>query len=184
MVLTITFYCVILKQNLFGGVAMAEPPVLKDWQKLVQQRLDKAAYAENDILEIMYMCQDYLGQIQPIVQWLGQQEGFVRQMHRIFSDMYSTMFGKQIPPRPTEAPVTEVILDTPELRKQAIRDVALSLTKPGDDVSDEAVLEELKRRGMRIEAANPTAAISTILNGFKPQFEKVQGKRGIFKRKQ
>ena len=77
-----------------------------------------------------------------------------------------------------------MILDTPEHRKQAIRDVALSLTKPGDDVSDEAVLEELKRRGMRIEAANPTAAISTILNGFKPEFEKVQGKRGIFKRKQ
>ena len=59
---------------------------------------------------------------------------------------------------------------------------ALSMTEPGDDVSDEAVLEELKRRGMKIDAANPTATISTILHGFKSQFEKVQGTRGVFKR--
>ena len=129
----------------------------------------------------MYTCQDYLGEIQPIGQWVGQQQGFVRQMHRIFSDMYFTMFGKQPPPRPTEAPITEVLLDTPERRKQAIREVALSI---GDDISDEAVFEELKRRGMKIDAANPTATISTILNGFKPQFEKVQGKRGVFRRQE
>jgi hypothetical protein len=51
-------------------------------------------------------------------------------------------------------------------------------------VSDEAVLEELKRRGMKIDASNPTATISTVLHGFKPQFEKVQGKRGVFTRQQ
>jgi len=62
--------------------------------------------------------------------------------------------------------------------------VALSITKLGDNVSDEAVLEELKHRGIKIDAANPTAVISTILHGFKPQFEKVQGKRGIFRRQQ
>jgi hypothetical protein len=77
-----------------------------------------------------------------------------------------------------------VLLDTPERRKQAIREVALSITKPGDDVSDEAVLEELRRRWMRINAPNPTAIISTILRGFKPQFEKVLGKRGVFRRQQ
>ena len=163
---------------------MTEPPVLKEWKTLVQEQLNRAAYAEADILEIIYMCQDYIGEIQPIGQWVGQQQGFVTQMHRIFSDMYFTMFGKQPPPRPTEAPITEVLLDTAELRKQAIREVALSITKPGDDVSDEAVLEELKRRGMKIDAANATATISTILNGFKPQFEKVQGKRGVFRRQQ
>jgi hypothetical protein len=163
---------------------MAELPKLKEWQEQLQQQLKMKTHAEADILDIIRTCEEYISEIQPIGRWVGQQEGFVMQMHRLFSDMYFTMFNKQPPPRPTEAPVKEVILDTPEHRKQAIRDVALSLTKPGDDVSDEAVLEELKRRGMRIEAANPTAAISTILNGFKPQFEKVQGKRGIFKRKQ
>ena len=163
---------------------MTEPPVLKDWKTLVEKQLNKATYAEADILKIMYMCQDYVGEIQPIGQWLGQQEGFVRQMYRIFSEMYSTMYGKQPPPRPTESPITEVHLDTPEDRKQAIRDVALSITKPGDNVSDEAVLEELEHRGMKIDTGNPTATISTILHGFKPQFEKVQGKRGVFRRQQ
>jgi hypothetical protein len=130
------------------------------------------------------MCQDYLGEMQPINQWLGQQQGFVTQMNRIFSDMYLTMYGRQPPPRPTEAPIAEVLLDTPEHRRQAIREAALSITKPGDEVSDEAVLEELKRRGMKLAANNPTATISTILRGFKPQFEKVQGKMGVFRRQQ
>ena len=98
--------------------------------------------------------------------------------------MYVTMFGEQPPPRPEEAPIIEVLLDTPEPRKQAIREVALSITNPGDDVSDETVLEELKRRGMKIDTANPTATISTILNGFKPQFKKIQDKRGVFRRQQ
>ena len=163
---------------------MAETPVLKDWKTLVDEHLNKAAYTEADILKITYMCQDYLGEIQPIGQWIGQQQGFVTQMHRIFTDMYFTMFGKEPPPRPEEASITEVLLDTPESRKQAIREVALSITKPGDEVSDEAVLEELKRRGMKIDLVNPTATISTILNGYKPQFEKVQGKRGLFRRQQ
>ena len=163
---------------------MAELPVLKDWKTLLEDHLNEAAYAEADILKIMYMCQDYLGEIQPISQWLGQQQAFVGQMQRLFSEMYFTRFGEQPPPRPTEAPITEVLLDTPKGRKQAIREAALSITKPGDEVSDEAVFEELRRRGMKIDAFNPTATISTILNGFKPQFEKVQGKRGVFRRQQ
>jgi len=163
---------------------MAEIPVLKNWKTLVEDHLNKAAYAEADILKIIYMCQDYLGEIQPIGQWIGQQEGFVRQMHHIFGDMYFTMFGKQPPPRPAETPIPEILLDTPERRKQAIREMALSITKLGNEVSDEVVLEELKRRGMKMNLVNPTATISTILGGFKPQFEKVQGRRGIFRRKQ
>jgi hypothetical protein len=163
---------------------MAGLPELRDWKTLIEEQLNKAAYTEEDILNIMYMCQNYLGEIQPIGQWVGQQQGFVTQMYRIFNEMYFTMFGKQAPPRTTEAPIKEVVLDTSQRRKQAIREVALSITKLGDNVSDEAVLEELKRRGMKIDAFNPTATIATILNGFKPQFEKVQGKRGLFKRQQ
>ena len=163
---------------------MLETPVLKDWKTLVEEQLNKAAYTEADILKIIYMCQDYLGEIQPISRWVGQQQEFVGQMQRLFSEMYFTIFGKQPPPRPAETPIPEILLDTPERRKQAIREMALSITKLGNEVSDEVVLEELKRRGMKIDLVNPTATISTILNGFKPQFEKVQGKRGLFRRQQ
>lgn len=163
---------------------MAEIPALKDWSGLLERRLNKATYTEEGILEILRLCQDYTFEMQPTAQWLGQQQGYITQIYRILSDMYFTMFNKQPPPRPTETPVKEVLLDTPEIRKQTIREVALAITKPGVEVSDEAVLEELKRRGMKLVANNPTATISTILRGFKPQFGKVQGKRGIFTRQQ
>ncbi len=163
---------------------MAEQPVLKDWKALLEKQLKTKGYGEKDILKIVHMCQGFTEEIQPVSQWVGQQQAFVTQIYRIFSEMYLTRFGEQPPPRPKEVPITEVLLDTPERRKQAIREVALSITKPGDDVSDEAVFEELRRCGMKIDAYNPTATISTILCGFKPQFEKVQGKRGVFRRQQ
>ena len=163
---------------------MAKTPALKDWRGLLEKRLNKATYTEEDILEILYLCQDYLVEIQPAGQWLGQQQGFVTQMQHIFNDMYFTRFNKQPPTRSRETPIPEVLLDTTEIRKQTIREVALSITKPGNEVSDEAVLEELKRLGKKIDLVNPTATISTILRGFRPQFEKVQGKRGVFRRQQ
>ena len=163
---------------------MAEIPALEDWKGLLEKQLNKATYTEEDILRILYLCQEYLVEILPAEQWLGQQHGFINQMQRIFNDMYFTRFNKQPPPRPMETPVPEVLLGTPDIRKQTIREVALSIAKPGDEVSDEAVLEELKRRGMKIDLINPTATISTVLRGFKPQFEKVQGKRGVFRRQQ
>lgn len=163
---------------------MIELPVLKDWKALVQKQLTRMGYGEKDVIKMVYMCQDYVGEIQPIGQWLGEQQAFVAQMTRLFSEMYFSMFGRQPPPRPTETAIPEVLLDTPEHRKQAIRDAALSISKPGQEVTDEAVFEELKRRRMKLDAFNPTATISTVLNGFKPQFLKLQGKRGVFKRQQ
>ena len=100
----------------------------------------------------------------------------------VFNDMYFTRFNKQPPSHPTETPIAEILLDTPEIRKQTIREVALSITEPGNEVCDEAVMEELKRLGKKIDLINPTATISTVLRGFRPQFEKVQGKRGVFRR--
>jgi len=163
---------------------MAKPPVLKDWKTLLEEQLNKTAHGEADILKIIYACQDYIGEMQLDSQWLGQQQGFISRIYSNFLDMYSARFGNQPPPRPQQAPIKEILLETPERRKQVIREVALSITKPGDDVSDEAILEELKRRGIKLATSNPTATISTILYGFKPQFEKVQGGRGIFKRQE
>ena len=163
---------------------MEKIPELKDWRGLLEKRLNKVTYTKEDILEILYLCQDYLVEIQPAGQWVGQQQGFINQMQRIFNDMYFTRFNKQPPPRPSETPIPEVLLDTPEIRKQIIREVALSITKPGNEVSDEAVLAELKQLGKKLDLVNPTATISTILRGFRPQFEKVQGKRGVFRRQE
>ena len=163
---------------------MEKIPELKDWRGLLEKRLNKVTYTEEDILEVLYLCQDYLVEIQPAGQWVGQQQGFINQMQRIFNDMYSTRFNKQPPPRPNETPIPEILLDTPEIRKQIIREVALSITKPGNEVSDEAVLAELKQLGKKLDLVNPTATISTILRGFRPQFEKVQGKRGVFRRQE
>jgi len=163
---------------------MEKIPELKDWKGLLEKRLNKVTYTEEDISEVLYLCQDYLVEIQPAGQWVGQQQGFINQMQRIFNDMYFTRFNKQPPPRPSETPIPEVLLDTPEIRKQIIREVALSITKPGNEVSDEAVLAELKQLGKKLDLVNPTATISTILRGFRPQFEKVQGKRGVFRRQE
>jgi len=163
---------------------MEKIPELKDWRGLLEKRLNKVTYTEEDILEVLYLCQDYLVEIQPAGQWVGQQQGFINQMQHIFNDMYFTRFNKQPPPRPSETPIPEVLLDTPEIRKQIIREVALSITKPGNEVSDEAVLAELKQLGKKLDLVNPTATISTILRGFRPQFEKVQGKRGVFRRQE
>ena len=163
---------------------MTQVPILKDWKSLVEGKLKKTGHTEADMLEVLYLCEDYLREIQPIAMWIGQQQGFVTHITRIFTDMYFTMFNKQPPPCPTEAPIVEILLDTRERRKQTVRDVALSITKPGESVSDEAIFEELKQRAIRLDTSNPTATIATILKGFKHQFEKVPGKRGIFKRRQ
>ena len=163
---------------------MAETPVLRDWRSLLEKRLNKATYTEEDILEMLNICQEYLVEIQPAGQWLGQQQAFINRMQSIFNAMYFTRFNKQPPPRPTETPVKEVLLDTTEIRRQTIREMALAMTKPGNEISDEAVLEELKRRGMKFNLVNPTATISTVLRGFKPQFEKAEGKRGVFIRRE
>jgi hypothetical protein len=166
------------------GNEMVEPPKLKNWKAVVEEHMNKSSYNEEDLVKVIHMCEEFRREIQPISQWIGRQAGFVNKMNSIFHDMYVTRFDKEPPTPPTEGPVTEVILDTPERRKQAIREVALAMSQPGDTVSDEAVLEEMSRRGMKICAANPNAAISTVLYGFRPQFAKVESKRGVFRRQE
>lgn len=163
---------------------MAKLPVLKDWKGLVENQMQTAGYKEDDILKIAYACEDYIAEIQPAIKWVNDQNSFLQQISGNFRTQYAVRFGKEIPPRPTEMLVSEVPLDTPEHRKQVVREVVLAITKPGDNVSDEMILEELKRRGMKLIAGNPTATISTILHGFKSQFTKVEGKRGVFKRRE
>jgi hypothetical protein len=160
---------------------MAQLPTLKDWKSLLEQEVRNKSFDEVDILNLINACHDYTEEMQPVSQWIGAQQSYVSQMQRTFMQVYTNMFGKEPPPRTPAAPVIEV-LGTTERRKQIVREVALAVTKAGDEVTDEALLEQLSRRGMRIETPNPTATISTILNGFKSEFKKVEGKRGVFKR--
>jgi hypothetical protein len=172
------------KVDLLEVIAMAEIQELRDWRDVLEKRLKKADYSEKELLEIIYQCQDFMAEIQPISIWIGQQQGFIAQMQRIFNEMYLARFGRQPLPRPTVTPLREVLLENTERRKEAIRQVALAITEPGKEVSDEIILEELKRRGMIMKLPNPTAAISTVLRGFKPQFEKIEGKRGVYIRRE
>jgi len=161
---------------------MDKIPELKRWKENLQHELEKRGHSEEDMIRLIYLCQDCAADIQRASQWISQQSAFVSRIQSICSEEYFTRFEKQPPPR--ETPVPEMLLETPEQRKQVVRELALSITKPGDEVSDRAILDELKRRNMKLDASNPMATISTILNGFKPQFGKVKDKRGLFIRQQ
>jgi hypothetical protein len=163
---------------------MFELPVLKDWKGLLEKQINSVGHSEEDLLKVIRLGEDFSDEVRLVGQWFNQQAAYVNMIVSQFSQMYTGRFNKQVPPRPQKELPSEILLDTPEHRKKIVREVALSMTKPGDDVTDEAVLEELKRRGMNLVANNPTATISTILHGFKPQFEKVPGKRGVFRRRQ
>lgn len=161
---------------------MIELPKLKDWKTSIEDQLKGIGYSEEELLRIVYLCEDYIAEMTPALKWVNIQNSFLQQILGNFRNQYTIRFGKDVPPRPKEALVSEVLLDDPNSRKRVVREVALAIAKPGDEVSDETVLEELKCRGMRLVADNPTATISTILNGFKTEFEKVKEKRGVFKR--
>jgi hypothetical protein len=163
---------------------MVDIPVLKDWRGLLEKQLGSASHSEQDLLKIVRLAEDLSDETRLAGQWLNQQAGYLSMIVSQFSQTYALRFNKQVPPRPPKETTTEILLDNPEQRKKIVREVALAVTKPGDSTSDEAILEELKRRGMKLVANNPTATIATILKGFKPQFQKVKEKRGVFIRQE
>ncbi len=163
---------------------MSQPPVLSDWKGLLERQINSIGHGEEDLLQVIRLGEDFLDQIRLVSQWFNQQAAYVNMIVSQFSQMYVGRFNKQVPPRPQKEVINEILLDTPEQRKKMVREVALATTKPGDSTSDEAILEELKRRGIKLVANNPNATIATILRGFKPHFEKVKDKRGVFTRRE
>jgi hypothetical protein len=163
---------------------MSKLPLLKHWKGLLEDRIGSVGHGEEDLLKVIRLGEDFSDEIRVVSQWFNQQAVYVSMIVSQFSQMYAGRFNKQVPPRPPKEVTSEILLDSPEDRKKMVREVALAMTKPGDTISDEALLEELRRRGMRLAANNPTATISTILHGFKPRFEKVKGKRGMFVRRE
>ncbi len=163
---------------------MVEFPMLKDWKGLLEKQIGSVGHGEEDLLKVIRLGEDFSDEIRLVGQWFNQQSGYVNMIVSQFSQMYAGRFNKQVPPRPQKEVINEIPLDTPEQRKKMVREIALATTKPGDNTSDEAILEELKRRGMKLVANNPNATIATILRGFKPHFEKVKDKRGVFTRRE
>jgi hypothetical protein len=158
-----------------------EVPKLKNWKKQIEDQLQTVGYGEDDLIKIIHLALDFQEETTKPYIWFSEQIQYLNQIAAEFRGIYITLFKKEPPPRPKKETVNEVILDTPESRKQTIREIAVSLTKPGETVSDETILSELKKRGMRLKADNQTATISTILFGFKAEFEKTE-KRGVYRR--
>lgn len=165
-----------------SSITKPKPPLLKDWRGQIENQIRQGAHEKQDLLNVIWLCHDIVAEMNSPNRWLGEHGQYVSGIRDEYMRTYSIRFGEQPPQRPQKEPSNEIILSTPESRKQTVREISLSLTKPGDTISDEAIRDEIKKRGMRLDAHNPTATIATILNGFTDEFEKVNEKRGIFKR--
>lgn len=152
---------------------------LSNWRERIEVELKKISYNEEDLIKIIHLAEDCQDEMSRPFAFLSEQSQYVQQIVGEFRSLYVTRFNKQPPPRQK---TNEVVLETPESRKRTVREIALFLAKPGTEVSDEGVLNELKKRGMSLKANNQTATISTILYGFTDEFEKTE-KRGIYRRK-
>jgi hypothetical protein len=162
---------------------IVEAPELKFWKTEVEELLKSSGHAESDYEQIIHTAQDYMDELNVAAQFMQQQNTYLNQIISVYAGGYRTRFGKDAPPRPPKEIVNEILLNTAEVRKQTVREIALSLTKPGDTISDEAILGELHKRSMRfVGVHNQTATISTIVYGFKTEFEKTE-KRGVYRRK-
>jgi hypothetical protein len=156
---------------------------LKEWRELLQADLEMLSNKQTDILKILSICENYNNEIQSVISWISDQAAFIEGIKRQYTQLYRIRFG-EAPPLLTEHPVPITKwLKTPLERKEAVRAIALEISKPNSEISDKTIIEELARRSMKLEAGNPSAVISTILTGFTSEFERILGKRGHFKRK-
>ena len=162
---------------------MSEIPLLKDWQWSLGRQIDNHRLNEDDLLSIIRLCEETLYEIEPPYIFVRDQRSVVQDWLNEFRRFYLTRFRKEAPVLSMEELQSEEVLDSPQRRKAEVRRVALDLAGPNQEVTDQAVLDELKAAGKRFIAENPTATISTILVGFKAEFEKVEGVRGRFRRK-
>ncbi len=161
---------------------MSVPP-LKHWQTSLETQINSMGQSEIELLAIISLCEETLREIEPSYVFIRDQRQSTQELVNQFRRLYLTRFKKEAPVVPAEALLDEMVLDSPESRKVAVIKAALDLADPGEEISDQDVLNMLKAEGKRFVADKPTSVVSTILNGFKSEFEKVEGKRGVFKRR-
>jgi len=164
---------------------MNNPPLLKDWKGDLENQIESMTHKKEDLLKLIKLGEEYLGEIDPAYEWITANLGYVSRVTTHLRDLYTTRFGEAPPSVSRTSSRAKIIeeINTPERRKSLVREVALTITNPGEEVSDRRILKELARRNMTLDASNPPATVSTILVGFTSMFEKVPGKRGIFRRK-
>ena len=160
-----------------------EFPTLRDWLGDLDKRIRGKGQSKEDLVEIIHSCEELMQELAPVHKFIQGHRTSIAQWMAQYQQLYITRFGEQPPTRPAEAVPEHLRLDTAAKRKKAVRDFSVRLAEPGNEVTDKEVLEIIEQEGMRFVASNPTATISTILYGFSSEFEKLEGKRGAFKRK-
>ena len=163
-----------------------EIPKLDNWKEKLQTDLECIGNRKEDIQKIIQICMDYENQIDDASRWFGGQVNFVQQIKNQYWNLYQLRFNESPEVKKVEVKPNKIILHTKQERSIEVKKVAMELTRPGDEISSKVINDGLSNKGMELDADKPMAVISTIMWGYKEEFEQVKtkGKKGIFKRKQ
>lgn len=154
---------------------------LKDWFGVLGTQLDGLYWTKEGMLQGIHLCEETLAEIVSAYAFILDQKLRMEGLLKSYRALYKTMHGSEAPRFTREGLESEEVLDSPESRVEEVRMVALELAEhPGQEVTDQAVLDALLVKGKKFIATNPRATVSTILYGFKTDFVKV--KRSTFKR--
>lgn len=159
------------------------PQALEDWLGSLQKRIDRLGHSRDDLEQVIYACADMLQAMRPAYDEVRRQFGALTNIQTNYTQVYMSRFGEPPPDRPHDQQAATAVLETTEQRRDAIRKTAIRIASPNSNTTDREVLQALKSEGIELGAGNPRATISTVLNGFKEEFEKVKGKRGEFRRR-
>lgn len=162
---------------------MTDIPQTRDWVAPIRRRIDNFILKEDEHLKFIRLCEETGSEIEAVYSFVRDQREIVAQLLNEYRRIYFTLYNKDAPTHTREElQSSEEILDSPERRKNEVRMLSVELAAPGQEITDEQVLDALKDSGKRLIADNPRATISTILWGFKSEFEKVPKKRSTFRR--
>ena len=159
-----------------------ERELIRDWKAGLESFIVGKGHTKEDLIAIIRACESTVDDTQPALNYVREQRASVRQLMDHYRAIYQSLFHEESTPQRVDEDEYETLLDTTESRKQAVKQMALALTATGAEVSDGQILEALRAQGKRLVAGNPTATVATILYGFTQRFEKVKGKRGVFRR--
>ena len=156
---------------------------LRDWLGPLQTRIDRMTQSREGLAQAIQSCIAAMQDMRPAYEDMQRQWIAIQGIRNTYHQVYVSRFGESEPDQPSDQPIPTTVLETPEQRRDAIRKTAQRIAAPNSNVTDSEVLRALKSEGMDLTGGNPTAIISTVLNGFKEEFEKVKGEKGEFRRK-
>jgi uncharacterized protein Smg (DUF494 family) len=163
-----------------------EIPRLDNWKEKLQNDLESIGNKREDIQRILDICDQYDHEIKNAFQWFSDQSSFIQQIKMQYFNLYQIRFNNPPEQEKIEAKTNKIILRTKKERSEMVKKIAMELASPGNEINCKQIYDELARRNIGLDAEKPTAVISTIMWGYKEEFEQVKakGKKGIFKRKQ